>query len=479
MAIAPSGAPDEDSHYVRMVGLSSGQLLGRPVPADAPVPPPFSSTTGFARRRLNLESGIYVIPASAPAPPTCNQFQPHRPYDCAIPSHTRGAAEARSFHARTLPVAEIFPAVASRVAATSLAKMYTGRIAFLVESLTLLGVGLVVLGPVWPVRGDAFTTILLLLSTTPLMMFGIGSLSPSAVETPATVAVACVTLRLFIQPTRRVALVAAFVNPFAILTWDLGFALTWYAILLGAAASSSVNAVVGNARDRRLLVIPTLSTLTATGFAVTWRLVLQVPVEGVTITGSSLLAAVRATAAAGRDSIAKIGAPDVDPLPWLSRLWLVGLVIAIAAFSLLRRRVRLTLAAYIGWAAYNLALYLVVSPTGFGLQARYSLPMLSVASLTIGLSSTYRSPGERERRHVWLVALVTSAVALGHLSVLVFAVHRTANGTTGPWSLSSARFAPPGGWWIPISLGVSASAMLLIAAWRPIVARTRSETSPL
>jgi hypothetical protein len=228
LGAAPSSSADEDSHYIRMVGLSRGDVVGRDVPIDTPADG-YTRHSGRQLQRLNVESGIYHLsPGELPADP-CNRFRPAQPFVCA-PRTPSATNEIRSYHARTLPMSYVIPALLSRLGTGTASKLVLGRLGFLVQACALLVVAFVACGR-W-LRRSPWAVGCVLTAMTPLAVYEFGVLAPSGTEFAAVVSFTAALWRALHDDEPRWWWLASALGAVAVLSRDTGLVLT----VLSAAA---------------------------------------------------------------------------------------------------------------------------------------------------------------------------------------------------------------------------------------------------
>ncbi len=456
----PSGAPDEDSHYVRMVGLGEGQLTGTPVPvgalpADYPMLRP-----GYPVERVNRESGMYRIPGRAAPVEPCNRFVPAKPFDCPAPPARTGTITARSYHARVLPTSYVLPAVVSRLGSTTTAKVYLGRLAFLLQAALFMLVTAEALGPVigrfWP--GVA----LLVLRATPLATFLAGTISPSGTEIAAQVACAAALLRWLWGGDRRWLWLSAGTAGVATMTRDLGYLVVPAIVVLAVVAQPDRRAAVRRITARASWPLP-VAVAAGSAASLAWRLAVQPRVRFAALSARVVKISLRDDVSMVTDSVGRLGWLDVRLARRWGLLWLaLAGVVLVAGCWRRRRAVVQTVVAALAWMAMNVLLLLAIRPTGFTVQARFSFGLGVAGLVTVAAAAARhapRAPSHRSRHWVVAAALVVATV---HAAAFWTMARRHAVGTRGSWWLTGARWSPPLGW--PVTATVAAAACVSIVA---------------
>lgn len=162
--------------------------------------------------------------------------------------------------------------------------------------------------------------------------------------------------------------------------------------------------------------------------------------------------------AAAPDLVGGFGYLEFDLPAWVPLVWaLVVCGLLGAALRAAPPRRRLTLAAAVGAVGVGLPVLLyaaVIRHTGFGLQARYVLPVIAVLPLVAGELASRRARGRG-----WFLA-AGAVLAAAQLGAWWANARRSAVGIDGPaWFLGAAERAPPGGWvpWALLAVVGSAS----------------------
>jgi hypothetical protein len=464
----PSDGQDEASHYVRMVGLSQGSLFGEAIDRDAPITDHFTNTPSVAAsRRLNLESGTYRLPARAAPASACNQFVGGRPYDCpeAAPSNS-----ARSFHARSLPTSYALPAVMSKLGTTTIAKSTLGRLGYLLQAVALLTLAGRAVAPVVQRRGYSFS--LIALAVTPLATYQLATLSPSGTEWAAALAFAATFVRVLHDPRRRWIAACAATAVIATLTRDLGIVLVpmTAVIVVSAHAERAMAAVRAPRRIAPLIAC----VVAASVVAVAWRILVQAPSGTPEVSMSVAVAIVKHIASLSLFSVGRVGWLVTSSGLVVSVVWTaVGAVTVWRAVAGTRRRLFALLATGCCWVLLNAFLEASLRPTGFGVQARYALPILSVGLLAIATVAPVRLPSPRSERRTLLVCGVLNAV--GHLTCMVTMIVRHTQGLWHGWPFTDPAWTPPVGWPSALLFIVGATALVIMvtcAAAMPSETRT-------
>jgi hypothetical protein len=470
MLTSPPGTGiDESSHFLRMVGLGHGQLIGDALPADTP----FGGLKGSALERVNAEGGRFALPGSLPPPNICNAGRPEQPFNCALLPLVDGDIFQISYHARYLPGAYVIPAILSRAGSSTWRVLLLGRLGFLIQNTVLFGV--IVLGLKRSCRGTSAATMsLAALAATPLLAFLSGTLAPSATEVLASVAflsafIAALTLR-----SSKWLWITALAGCSACWSRDLGLVCV---VLFSIVALFVVPGAAGWLWSRRRTSDLLAATALIAGFiaAVVWELKFKVGMRVDIDSVAQLLRDLSTTGELLRNSVGLVGWQDVRIDPAIEWVWIVSFIVAL---TLVVREVcgRVQVAAAALAVAYvALTVYLISGQraAGFGGQARFTLAIpLAAVVLLISQRQSTQSAQSASTRHVGfrMACIVTG---LGHFSTLLISAQRHARGlNAAPIDFDQAVWKPTGGWTAMLILITVASVSLMAMPYPRTLATT-------
>lgn len=449
----PFAAPDEAAHYLRALSIANGRLLGPKVPYFAPT----GEQTAWV---LHDVRGVLVPALLSPPNYPCLDGRPDvRPRGCLEPTYT-GDYE---------PLPYLLPALAIDTTGRVQSALWLARIASALPCLAFLLLALVLL---W--SGSAWSVLGLLAATTPMALF-IGSvINPNGLEIAANLAFAAGVLRISRRPIvaspRWVWVALAASGAVAVLAWQLGWLFVLSETVLLAALLGREGWQVLTFASGRELRATVLVLLAAAGvyliFGVSSGLLHGD--FGVTPVGASLhqgLDQLRQTlyGAVGVFGALIVGLPSGSYWVW----WLLVLALVGGALAWSGQRERVVMLAMIVLAlAFPVLFYAwVFRHSGFGLQARYVMPMLALIPL-LGGELIFRSDRRRLRTTwSWLPPAAVAVVAGFQLFSWWINARHWAIEPNGVWFLSHPRWSPPGGWWPwTVAAMVGASALLAFAA---------------
>jgi hypothetical protein len=314
-------------------------------------------------------------------------------------------------------------------------------------------------------HGWRFTTrsaALAVLSFTPLLAFLSGTLSPSSTEACAVAAFVASLVVVARTGSRRwlwavvatavtacwardLGAVAVLLSSVLVVLLEPGLRRWWRTSprerwwVAAAVLAAALSAMVWQAALKQPIA-PTAPSL-----GVVWRELSQVP---------SVLS----------DAVGLLGWLTVPLDPLMEAVWVVAWVTAFGAVALSgSRRLRQVLVIQGGVIVVAaVVLSLAMRAAGFGMQARFLLPLLAVLVL-IAVASP---PGDRTMS-IPVVRVVLGLCALGHGSALLVSAHRNANGLTGqPIDFADAAWWPPFGWLPSIVVGAVACLMIVCTPLR-------------
>ena len=450
----PGAGVDETSHYIRVVGLAHGQLLGEPVDPARPL----GALTGEQLERVNAEAGEYRIPGSTPPPAACNVFDATMPYSCPQYPPRSEPRDEVSLHAHYLPGAYVVPALFARFGSTMWQTLALARLGMLVVNALLLFVvirAFAVLGR----HGFRFTTAsasLAALSFTPLLAFLSGTLSPSSTEAFAVAAFTAAIVVLARTGSSRWLWLAVGTAVMACWARDLGVAAVVLSTVVVAVLEPGLRRWWKAAGVERWRAAGAVA-LSMAG-AMVWQAILKQPIAPSWSSVASLWRELGAVPGTLRDAVGLLGWLNVPFDPFVEATWIVVWVGALwTVASRGSRRLRQVLVAqWLAIAVAAVVLSLSMQAAGFGMQARFLLPLLAVLVLAAVTAPTSGPPWSRRP-----VRCVLVLCAAGHASALLISAQRNANGLTDrPIDLTHAVWAPPGGWWKVAVLGAVACVML-------------------
>ena len=315
--------------------------------------------------------------------------------------------------------------------------------------------------------GNPILSILgLLLAVTPMTLFCGAILNGSGMEIASATAFFACLLRLMRGSSRRAWLFAAAASG-AVLALSRPASPLWLAIALlvviaWTGARRFASSIAGNGGWRAAAGLVVLAVVLNRIWEALYGS--HVPID---------FGQLRAGVVAGfhqwwralPELIGKFGYIDVKLPLALPLVWLLALVLVLAAALRGSRRDRLVLGALIAALVVLPPIFyaLLTRPTGFGLQGRQLLPAAVALPLLAG-EVCYLARERLGARMIRLLSwLVLPAVGIVQAAAWYTDAKRFAVGSSGPtWFASSASWSPPLGW--GVWLAVVLAALLCFAA---------------
>lgn len=460
-ATPPGGGVDETSHYVRVVGLAHGQLIGSDVESNRPL----AHLNEYQLERVNAEAGRFRIPGRSPAPSDCHVLDASQPFNCEQTPAVDGTIEEVSLHGRSLPGSYFIPAAFARFGNGMWSTLMLARFGMLVQNTALFA------AVVWALRAvrkqdhtfSAASAVTLGLTVTPVLAFLAGTMSPSATEILAVAAFTSVLIASGRSKSMAALWAAAVLAVIASWSRDLGGP----AIVI---ASASVLLLEPDLRrwfrhEGAKKWFPVgLGALGVVSSQV-WQSLMKHPLAPEFGSISQVWQDVYLTVTTLRDAVGLGGWLNTRMDPLLETMWVLVWVVAFVA--MLRRvsaRTRQVVAAH-GVALVVISVFVIASQRagGFGTQGRYLLPFVAVSVIVLATAPHDASVVNRvvSRRGA---ALFGSFLALGHGSAFLMAAHRHARGLSEPIDFGRAVWSPVGGWLLAgLFLFVASAALVMVA----------------
>ena len=487
MAWLPSspatGSPDEGAHYLRALAVATGQVVGSPPPALAN-----PSTASTTERFMWQTSRTFTLPDRLVPPPTlvCVAFHPERSaacqYDWGITS-SDGWSDQISYVGTYQPYLYALPGVFARAGRSFRTGILLGRFATALVCVFLLVVAAAML---WHPTNDTFSLIGMMVAITPMALFMFASVNTSGPEIAGGV---CLTAGLLAlsrsDPPPR--------------TYWLGAAAGGAMLALGRATGVGMVLVIAGvawlvcgtqrARERAraggwMALGAGAAVILSIGAGVIWELSMHF--RGAASPDLAIRHVVPALSALPDQFHQQVGVfgwidtemPGIVYLGW--GLLLTVLVALAYLVGTPRQRWGLTamLAGYVACEVFIGAV--VMAPTGFGMQGRYTLPVAVAVPLVAGemlRSNVHRLGVLRPRR---LPMMIGACVAVLQ-SIGWFAnARRYAVGIGGSGMfLGNSEWHPVGGWGPWVALAAAGSVLLASASRGPVRLRYRESGEEL
>lgn len=467
----PGASPDENAHYLKALAAGRGELhLDR-----RPPPPPDAESLDERGRWHVVTSRLVRIPAGLnPAPLLCSAFHPEISAGCLHGERPEQATEGATIVGPYQPFTYVLPGLLMRLADDAESATRFGRLGFWLASAVLLALAVLLL---WSPGDAGYSLLGLLVAATPMVAFMVSSLSANGLEIAAGICFAAALLRLARGGEVRPWIWGAVGGSGALLALSRVTGVLWLALCalavvalagrqpLGAAVRQGGRRAAGAAAAIGTAVVATLA----------WELAVQPRPH------RSLGAAVRGLSTEIRElpdifnqAIGVFGWLDTTMNTLAYSTWKVLLLaLIVLAVVVGGRRQRLVLCGLVvGSVVATVGVATLNRATGFGAQARYVLPFVTIVPLAAGeilLANRHRLP-ELPRR--WLPLVFAVPVAGVHLLAWYSNARRYAVGVPGPRAfIGQAEWSPPLGW-VPW-LGVVALAAVALVVGVALSARAR------
>jgi Predicted membrane protein (DUF2142) len=459
MGNAPFAAPDETDHFIRAVGVSEGQEIGKADPtARIGVTATQVAWTAQEARLVSLPRGL------DPQAFSCELGPGERSAACLNTANLRPPPVTRvTAVGNYQPLPYLLPAVVLRAGSSPPAALRFGRAA---EALVALGLLAVAVFALYDAEAPLVSLLGLLLAVTPMALFCAAILSGSATEIAGGVAFFSCLLRVGRPgsvPARWWAFTAL---SGATLALSRSTSPAWFLLVLLIAVGWSGPKTFARrwAQSRAPRVTAGVLVL-AVALNRVWEGLYGTHVSlDTSQLHAGLVGGVHEWWRALPELVGKFGylevkLPLIIPLVWFALV--LALLAGAGAVSGLRERLALMVVVIVGLVGPVVFFALLIRPTGGGLQGRHVLPLLVAVPLLAG-EALYRS---RERiRADWLRLLtITIPVAVAVMQATAWYVNakRYAVGGSGPeWFPGRAAWTPPAGWWTWLAAAALAAVCL-------------------
>jgi Predicted membrane protein (DUF2142) len=461
VATRPFGAPDEDSHYLRALSIANGELLGPKEPFVASG----HSSAELAWVRHDTR-GVLVPPRLSPLagvgyPEQADVGHPEPCLNGRLDVGSRPCVEV-THTGDYNPLSYLLPAVALSSADGWRAGLWLSRALSACACLTFL---LLALAALW--NGSGWSLLGPLAAVTPMVLFVGSVINPTGLETAAAIAFASAGLRIVRNRENSpiwVWVVLACSGAATLLAWQLG--PIFLAIDLAALA-----ALMGRAEAHQLLVrrrrrirVVTVTLLVALGLYVSWAVISGVAHSTIQVTPiGSLRLGVGQLHEMFREAVGVFGYRTIRmPFVFYWMWWLLTFVVVIGAVLLGERRERMVVVGVtiLGFVFPVLFYAWVYRFSGFGLQGRYMLPLLTLIPLVGGevIQGARHRLSARASRSLLTGAL--AAIAAVELAAWWTSASAAAAPKPHLWFIAHATWKPPLGWWPWAGMAILGSAAL-------------------
>lgn len=461
----PGASPDEPAHYIKAVAAGRGDIRGVPDPT-AVVP---GATVAQAAWLRTVTRDFEIEGQLVPANFACEGLHPDVTASCHLApvQPQRQPVRLPSYVGDYPPTLYVGPGLLMRIAGDAVTALLVGRLASAALVLALLGLAAALLGS--PRRPQALA--MLAIAATPMVVFLGSSLNPNGGEVAAAACFAAGCLRL-----SRGSMPPSWAWPAtgvagAILASSRTLGPLWVALIVVVVlVLAGMRGSLTRVRAGRRWALAA-GVLTAAGViaGLGWDLVTHGHTAAATTSiASRLTADVKLLPGVVLpEQIGVFGFLDVE-LPravyWAWEAGVGALLLLALAVAGARERVALLLAGAVAVAVTLGVAALLIDPTGFPTQGRYTLPF-SAAVLLLAGEIIRRHHARLRRLGAVLLPLAMTAAAVLQAYSWWQNARRYAVGADGPfWFLPSAQWSPPGGWWPWIAVMLAGATALACAA---------------
>jgi hypothetical protein len=457
-ATTPFGAPDEVWHYLRALNIANGHILGSKVPYE-----PSWWITAAQRAFVDHDTRAVSVPASlAPHGVLCMNGQPDLHGSCLI------ATPNGNFP----PLGYLLPAAAQKLSHSASSGLSLMRGASAIQSIAFIILAVALL---WEESG--WSLLGLLVAATPMVLFVSSIMNSSGIQVAASLAFAAAVLRITRAPERasgRLWAAFAVAGAATMLAGPIGLVfalgdLALFFVLLGRRGAARA------LRARRDAAIAGFVLVGAGMLALIYSRVAGFSgTVGVAPFWHNLSLGLQQLHEVLHQAVGNFGSLTVQlPLPVCWIWWSLVLILLGGALWVSDRRDRLILVAVTLCAlAFPVLFWAWVDRlSGFGLQGREVLPVLTLVPLVSGelifrrSSAFSRHPASRG---VLGTAIALIAVVQGY--AWWFSARATAGAPDTIRFYAHSTWSPPGGWfpWI-LTAALGSAAMLAFAATEALI----------
>jgi hypothetical protein len=460
VANPPFAAPDEDGHYVRAVGLATGDIRGVQTRVALTAATPSDLRTWYMMHPADVRA-VRVPGGLMASGVTCEALRPEASAGCLKRAVTiENTQRLGTLVATYAPFPYVVPGLAARLGSSPFAGLRLGRLAAATLCLALLALAAAL---AWdPVSG--VTSLLgVVVATTPMVVFLSATVNPSGLEIASAIAFVTALLRLSRGPARPWVWFGAGLSG-AALALSRAPGVVWLLLDLLLAV-----ALVGVGRARALAIrggraaalaaaVVAVAAVASLGWSVLYGPEASVGIDEV---ARRVKHAVGVLPLRFREEVGQFGWLDT-PMPTLAVMAWEAMIVALIAFAyaFARRRERwllvtVTAAAIalpVAFSAWFIALTVISEA-----QGRHVLPGAVALPLLAGELLVRNRERLRDfdiRGAVRCAFVVAAAI---QLIAWTWNAHRFAVGSGGPkFFFRAPEWSPPLGWWtwaIVASLG--------------------------
>ena len=465
---SPGSSPDEPAHLVKALGAASGQWTGEE--ADYPVSPEFGPKQ---LPWINSVTRSFTVPRSATfgTIATCNAFRPAEPSTCISERAAQREGESTSrerTHVGSYQPAPYLPiGLAARAAPGSglTATVVAGRLMVGALAVVLLALAAVT---VWSAAWRSWSLVGMLTAVTPMVVFLGATLSPNGIEVAGGLAMTAGAIRIGRNTAVPVVAWVALGAGGSAMALSRSTGPVWAASLLLLVVV--LCGVRGSIHRVGAAGAPAWTALGAVAVSSAATLVwdsffLPSPPRSPQV--GRFLEAFAHLPELLRQSLGVFGWLDTAMPALAYTAWRVMLIVLIGLALLVgNRRERLILigtSAAVVAATLGIALA-AVFPTGFGTQARYTLPIAVAVPLLAGEIVARRRQRLGQLTPLRLPLVFAASAASVHFVGWYANGRRHGVGIEGPLMfIGQGQWSPPLGWALWALVALTGSALMVVS----------------
>jgi hypothetical protein len=468
-----TASPDEGAHYLRALAVASGQLIGSLSP-----PLPNYAIATETERHMWENSRTFTLPNQLVPPLTliCVAFHPERSAACQGAWGTTsvgGSSDQVSYVGNYQPYLYVVPGLFARGGWSFRSGLLLGRFANVLLCVFLVALAAAML---WDPASETLSLVGLLIAVTPMALFLFASVNTSGPEIAGGV---CMTAGLLALSRRvdspRSRWVGAAIGG-AVLALGRGTGIGMALVIAGVASLlCGAQGVKDRARSGGWvagMAVAAVGVAIVAGLAWELGMHFRQPVASPRLAASYILPALQELPDQFHQQVGVFGWLDTEMpgIVYLGWAQLVSVVVALAYLVGTRRQrwgLTAAIAGYIGCAVFIRAV--IMAPTGFDLQGRYTLPVAIAVPLVAGeiLRANFHRLGLLRPHNLPMMFAAFIALLQG---IGWFAnARRYAVGVGGKAIfLGNSEWQPAGGWVPWIALVAAGVALLAGSCWRPL-----------
>lgn len=454
----PGSAPDEWAHYLKAAAAGRGELI---LERDPPPLGPGTELTAAMLKWMDTQDRLVTLPERLAPDPFLCWAQPYFLGTCHTSNPSSSAPkDFATYVGRYPPYSYVIPGLFMRFGGDPVTALYLGRLGTLLGSLPFIALAILVLYD----RKNPFSLLGILGALTPMVLYVLSTLSSSSLEVAAAICFIACLLRLS-RPDPAIpgwvwASTAASGAALAVVR-DLGLLWVVLCIFLFVGLSGIRRALALVKANRKPALLTTVAIGLALVLALSWQLTQGARSPFSTLSGSSIVRAVKQLPYLSHQAIGVFGQLDTR-LPWPAvTLWalMLAALLVLVGISAPRREKIVLAVSFTTVVVLAILADAIQSGSGFEAQARHLLPVV-VAIPLLGGEIVSRNRHKLSWARTLMPALGLSAAG-AHLLAWHTLGRRFSVGLNGPVIfLHEAQWLPAFGWPLWAAVAVCGAAAL-------------------